>query len=227
MENYFQETKFILELLYFHYEVSRYQGRGVMTWHPDEGFHLEAFLDNTVKTIEKVDIGKIGITPKSDFCSIRMRPQCYDWAIAPNIRLSSQDKLDINQSRYLSINFGRLVFCESVSPISDDSIWTGSALYETKSKLLLSDEVYTETRINDQKLGNKWEVSGICYEDEHNRKLIGSFIDDKHLKLYWKLPKQLWSKSESWQWNIAIQDVLSIRFGETVRLLQRSFLRDA
>lgn len=227
MENYFQETKFILELLYFHYEGSRYQGRGVMTWHPDEGFHLEAFLDNTVKTIEKVDIGKIGITPKSDFCSIRMRPQCYDWAIAPNIRLSSQDKLDINQSRYLSINFGRLVFCESVSPISDDSIWTGSALYETKSKLLLSDEVYTETRINDQKLGNKWEVSGICYEDEHNRKLIGSFIDDKHLKLYWKLPKQLWSKSESWQWNIAIQDVLSIRFGETVRLLQRSFLRDA
>ncbi|MFN9759903.1 MAG: hypothetical protein ACK59J_04885 [Pseudanabaena sp.] len=199
-----------------------------MTWHSDEGFHLEAFLDNTVKIIEKVDIGKIGITPKSDFCSIRMRPQGYDWAIAPNIRLSSQDKLDINQSRYLSINFGRLVFCESVCPITDGSIWTGSALYETKSKLSLSDEVYTETRINDQKLGNKWEVSGICYEDEQNRKLIGNFIDDKHLKLYWKLPKkQFWSKSESWQWNIAIQDVLSIWFGETVRLLQRSFLRDA
>lgn len=206
MNDYYQETKIILDLLYFHYQGSRYQGRGVITWNPEEGFHLEALLDGRIKRIEEINLGKIGIIPKSDFCSIRMRPQGYDWAIAPNIYLDFQSKLSITQSKYLSINFGRLVFCESVSPNSDDTIWTGSALYETKSKLLLPK---------------------ICYEDEQNRKLIGNFIDDKHLKLKWELPKQFWSKPEAWQWNIAIQDVLSIWFGETVWLLQRSFLRDA
>jgi len=154
-----------------------------------------------------------------------MRPQGYDWAIAPDICLSSQDKLNITHSKYLSITFRRLVFCESVSSISDDSLWAGYALYQTKSNLLLSDIVHTEIRINSQEVGKKSEVSGIYYEDENQRKLIGHFVDDKQLKLYWEIPKTVLSKADAWKWNIAIQDVLSIYFGETIHLLQREFIR--
>lgn len=225
MNDYFQETKFIVNLLYFYYQGSRYQGRGVMTRTPDEGFHLEAFLDDQIKSIEKFELGKVKIAQKNDFCLIRMRPQGYDWAIAPNICLSSQDKLSITQSKYLSITFGRLVFCESVSSTSDDSLWTGYALYQTKSNLSLSDIVHTERRINNQEIGRKSEFSGICYEDENQRKLIGHFVDDRQLKLYWEIPKTFLSKADTWKWNIAIQDALSIYFGEIIHLLQREFIR--
>ncbi len=227
MDNYFKATKFILELLYFYYQGDRYQGRGVMIWHPDDGFHLEAFLDDSAKPIGKVDIGKTGIVTKTNFCSIRMRLQGYDWAVASNILLSSQDELDIKQSRYLSIDFGKLVFCESDSPHRGTDVWTGSALYATKSNLFFTDKVSVETRINDQKLPQlppRLGMTGIHYEQ--NTKLIGNLIDDRHLKVSWQIPKHKWTKSQAWQWNLAIQDVLSIWFGETIQLVQRQFLRN-
>jgi hypothetical protein len=72
VKNYFKEAEFILDSLYFHYHGSRYQGRGIMTWKPDEGFHLEAFLDRQGEPIERIELGRIGIIPRSDICSIRL-----------------------------------------------------------------------------------------------------------------------------------------------------------
>ncbi|MBD1804319.1 hypothetical protein H6F98_02385 [Microcoleus sp. FACHB-SPT15] len=225
--DYFKEAEYILELLYFHYRGNRYQGRGIMTWNPDEGFHLEAFLDKKGKTLSKIDLGKVGISPKSNICSIRMRPQSYDWAIAPNIRLTGSDEWNISKGR-LSINFGRVFFCKSITPIIsilDNSIWTGSAIYETKSDLSLPDTVYTDVRINEHQIGQTWKASGILYEDNQQQNLIGHLVDEKQLKLHWKLPKTHWSKAESWRWAMAIQYALSIWYGETLWLLQREVVR--
>ncbi len=226
--DYFKEAKYILELLYFHYRGNRYQGHGIMTWNPDEGFHLEAFLDKQGKTLPRIELGKVGITRDSTICSIRMRPQGYDWAIAPNIIISDSNELDILHNR-LSIDFGRVIFCKSINPIIsifDNSIWTGSAIYETKSNLSLPDTVYTEVRINEQQIGQRWEASGILYEANQQQNVIGHLVDEKQLKLHWKLPKSHWSKAESWRWAMAIQDALSIWYGETIWLLQREVKRD-
>ena len=222
--DYFKQAKYILDLLYFHYRGSRYQGHGIMTWNPDDGFHLEAFLDKQGKTLPRIDLGKVGITRKSNICSIRMRPQGYDWAIAPNIIISDCNELDILHNR-LSIDFGRVIFCKSIKPILDNSIWTGSAVYETKSNLYLPDTVYTEVRINEQPIGKTWGASGIFYEDNRQQNVIGHLVDKKQLKLHWKLPKSHWSKAESWRWAMAIQDALSMWYGETLWLLQREVSR--
>jgi len=224
--DYFKEAKYILEILYFHYRGNRYQGHGIMAWNPDEGFHIEAFLDKQGKTLSKIELGKVGITPKSNICSIRMRPQGYDWAIAPNIIISDSNELDILHNR-LSIDFERVIFCESIPPSSDNLLWIGSALYETKSNLSLSDTVHTEVRINEQPIGKTWGASGILYEDNRQQKVIGHLVDKKQLKLYWKLPKSHWSKTESWRWSEAIQDALSIWYGETIWLLQREVSRSS
>jgi hypothetical protein len=217
--DYFKEAKYILELLYFHYRGNRYQGHGIMTWNPDEGFHLEAFLDKQGKTLSKIELRKVGLIRKSNVCSIRMRPQGYDWAIAPNVVISDSNELDISHNR-LSIDFGRVIFCQSILPIVDNSLWIGSALYETKSYLSLSDAVHTEIQINEQPIGTTWRASGILYEDNRQQKVIGHLVDKNQLKLYWQLPKNSWSKAESWRWAIAIQDALSIWYGETLWLLQ-------
>jgi hypothetical protein len=225
MKDYFKATEFILDFLYFYYLGNRYQGRGIMTWKPEEGFQLEAFLDGKGKQFEKIEIGKVKIHSKKDISSIRIRPQGYDWAVIPDILFSGWDKHNIQNNR-LSIRFSRVIFCESVNPASADNLWTGNALYETNSKLLLFDSVKTETRINDQEIEWKEEASGIFFEDNSQRKIIGHMVDERNLKIYWKLPKLLWSKSEAWKSSIAIQDVLSIFFGEKIWLLQREFIRD-
>jgi hypothetical protein len=101
-------------------------------------------------------------------------------------------------------------------------------LYATKSKLRLSDAVHTTTLVCDQQVKGSWESTGIFYENDKNRRLIGYLDDDdNHLQTYWKIHKHFRSKSDVWEWNIAIQDVLSIWFGQTIWLLKREFTRDA
>jgi hypothetical protein len=120
MKNYFKDTEFILDSLYFYCHGNRYYGKGIMTWKSNDGFHLEAFLDGQSKTIDRIDLGWVKIPSKQDTTSIRMRPQGYDWAIAPNINLSDRDQLNIQNNR-LSLGFWRVIFCDSVIPILSEA----------------------------------------------------------------------------------------------------------
>jgi hypothetical protein len=223
VRDYFKKTEYVLERLWFDYLGSRYEGRGIMTWNPDEGFHVEAFLDRHGSALPKeIPLGKVGIPRKSEICSIRMKPHGFDWAIAPNARLIDRD--DILWQNRLSINLNRVIF--SKSEISNQNLdWHGTALYETKRQPILPNYVKSEVWLNNQKI--EWSVDplGIWYEDEQNQRIAGRLIDDRHLKLHWKLSKSLWSKTDSWQWSEAAQDALSIWFGETIWLLQREVQR--
>jgi len=224
--DYFKKTDYVLEQLCFDYLGSRYQGRGIMTWKPDEGFHIEAFLEKpSVAPPKTIEFGKVGIIRQSNITSIRMRPQGFDWGLAPNVHLI--DRHDVLWQNRLSINLSRVIFSDSGRISNKDSNWFGSALYQTKNQLELSDVVHSEVRINGQEVEWNKKTSGIWYEDEQNHKIVGRMIDDRHLKLHWRLTKSLWSKAHSWQWPEAAQDSLSMLFGEQVWLLQREVKRGA
>jgi hypothetical protein len=196
-----------------------------MTWNPDEGFHIEAFLDREGPPLPKeIPLGKVGIPRKRGFCSIRMMPTVFDWAIAPKVRLT--DRHDVLVHKRLSINLSRVIFSSSWRN-NNGLNWCGSALYETKRHLAFPDGVDTEVRINNQKVESKSEASGIWYENKQNQRIIGRLIEDRYLELHWAFSKPLWSKTDSWQWSEAAQYALSIFFGETVWLLQREVRRGA
>jgi hypothetical protein len=225
VRDYFKKTEYVLERLWFHYLGGLYEGRGIMTWNPDEGFHIEAFLDREGQPLPKeIPLGKVGIPRKRDFCSIRMMPTVFDWAIAPKVRLT--DRHDVLVHKRLSINLSRVIFSSSWRN-NNGLNWCGSALYETKRHLAFPDRVDTEVRINKQKVESKLQASGIWYENEQNQRIIGRLIEDRYLELHWGLSKPLWSKTDSCQWSEAAQYALSIFFGETVWLLQREVRRGA
>jgi hypothetical protein len=223
VKDYFKKTEYVLERLWFDYLGSRYEGRGIMTWNPDEGFHIEAFLEKPSVPLPKtINLGETRIVRKGDISSIRMKPHGFDWAIASNARLI--DRYDILWQNRLSINLNRVIFSES--EVSNQNLdWHGTALYETKRQPILPNYVKSEVWLNNQKI--EWSVNplGIWYEDEQNQRIAGRLIDDRHLKLHWKLSKSLWSKTDSWRWSEAAQDALSIWFGETIWLLQREVQR--
>jgi len=227
MIDYFQEARYELDLVYFHYCGIRYQGRGIMTWNPEEGFHLEVIFDRSQRNSFTRRLGKIGVIPRSDYFSIRMRPQGYDWAIAPHIYLTDFDWFNLER-RYLSKSLKRVIFCESAPPVYPNSVWAGFALYITKSSdLKLTDNVKNSVHINNQPFSRCGRSSGIWYGDEQGYTLRGHLNDQRRLQLYWQIPRHCWLKSQGWRWALSIQDALSIWHGETIILLQREMHRGA
>lgn len=222
--DYFKKIKYVLEQLWFDYLGVRYQGHGVMLWTPEEGFHIEAFLDKQpISQSKTIEFGKVGIIRKSDTSSIRMKPRGFDWAIAPNVPLINC--LDIILNNQLSIDLHRVIFSESGGTVNKSSTWFGSTIYEIKNHSAISDFLNTDMRINAQRVSSISNGPRAWYEDEKNQRISGRMITEKHLELNWRLDNSLWSKTDSWKWSKAAQDALSIWFGEEVWLLQREVRR--
>ncbi|MCT7957699.1 hypothetical protein [Laspinema palackyanum] len=226
MKNYFQNQEYVLKWISFYYLGFRYQGRGVMTWNPEQGFYIQAFLE-TPQEFPKttIELNKPDIIRKQHLTSIRMKSTNFTWAIVPNVHLGDQGEMILLENR-IFIKVSRVIFynCWGFSNKPNNNLW-GSALYKTASKLRLPDKVSTEVLINDQQREFKEELSGILYEDENNYKLVGRMIDDRYLKISWLLPTSQCSKVDNWKWSEALQDSFSLLYGESIELVRREIRR--
>ncbi|MBI3913089.1 MAG: hypothetical protein HY327_02665 [Chloroflexi bacterium] len=226
MIDYLKPGEFVLQRVWFDYLGGRYQGRGLLTWKPESGFHLGAFLERSGAPLPKrIEIGRAGIIPPSEFVTIRMKPLGDNWAIAPNALL--HDSLELIDQQRLSIGLGRVIFSSRMEKDSAFPNWSGSALYKIEGGPLLPDSVHTETRINDKKIAERYSMAGIVYEDAPKTSVIGRMTDDNHLELHWSLSALHYDRSFAWRWPQAAQNALSMLIGETVELLQRQLFRGA
>lgn len=222
MISYLKPLKVVADSLYFYFKGYKYSGRGVINWKPDSGFHIEAFLDNSLKTARQIELGRLRIPQPSDYCSIRIWHSNFGWALIPNVNMSCFEMALLQKN--LSFKFNRLLLCEPFSSDSDSSFWKGSALYHLRSRNMFQDSVVERTFVGEELVKFK-QTSGFRYES-NGAKLIGRFIDDDHFQLSWELDKQRYSKSMSWRWSVGFQHAMSIWLGETIRLIQRTTLRD-
>ncbi len=87
----------------------RYAGRGLLTWDPEAGFHLESFVDRDETPLPSpITLGAVKVIRKSEVTSIRMRLQHGGYAIAPEVPLV--DRFDLLHQRRLSARLGRVQF---------------------------------------------------------------------------------------------------------------------
>jgi hypothetical protein len=94
-----------------------------MTWKPDEGFHIEAFLEKpSVAPPKTIEFGKVGIIRQSNITSIRMRPQgligvwhqcAFNWIASRFMqnRLSILESRDFSDSGRISNKIQMVWFC--------------------------------------------------------------------------------------------------------------------
>lgn len=220
MQDYFKKSEYVIENLWFDYLENRYQGRGILSWDPSTGLHLEALLNREkMRRIEKIELGRVRIIRKSDISSICMRPWNTDRAIAPEVILI--DREDILFQHRLSINLNRVIFFEPTKKwLTDDErrIWIGHAIYRVQDIEILSDRVSEEVRIDGALVKSNNHFCGISYKTEEQT-VLGRLIDKHHLQIDWYFSKSSFSKSYSWKWAEAAQDALSILLGQTVHLL--------
>lgn len=221
MTDYSKPQKIIAEHLYFHFKGCKYSGRGVINWKPELGFHLEAFMDNSLLISEQLEIGRVRVPTRLDYCSIRMWTNDFGWAIIPSVNLSNF-QMELLQKN-LSFKFNRIVLCEPSQPRLASSSWSGSAFYCIKSQHQFTDKVTVQTHV-DRELVESRGSNGFLYEKD-GMKLVGRFIDKKHFHLNWTLPKQRYTKADAWNWPVGFQDALRIWLGQTVQLLRRQMIR--
>ena len=103
-----------------------------MTWDPDQGFHIEAFVDRTRERIPLPDLIELrdkGYVISKDLCTIRMKSQRrFHFALA---RAPLINRSDILIEERLSIKFARVFFYEPNPLQVDDSNFVGRAVFET------------------------------------------------------------------------------------------------
>ncbi|MDB9494311.1 hypothetical protein PN441_06935 [Spirulina major CS-329] len=225
ISEYFKAQKIITGHLYFYVKGQKYQGRGFIQWEPNDGFILDAFLDKIKNhDNQSSDIGKVKIPKKSDYCSIRIQTS-NGWMLIPDIYISDQLKLGLLQ-RNLSLSFNRIFICDLCLPIFNNDTepkWYGSALYRIEDDSFFGDPVTVTTKLENQ-LIEQLGKTGLLYE-ESNIKLKGYFLKKGYFHLHWILSQKSYSKSESWNWPIGLQEALRILCGETVQILQRQVRR--
>ncbi|NJL99924.1 MAG: hypothetical protein HC924_14510 [Synechococcaceae cyanobacterium SM2_3_2] len=221
-EEYFQGRKYILDDLWFDLDGIRHRGHGIMTWDPKVGFHIDAFLDkgNQPQTIE---LRAKHLVEKEDLVNIRLMPRGLDWAIAPNTLIF--DRFQLQNSQLLSVSTHSLITCESSLAAVDETLWKGAALYKTGGGIKLPDAMRNDTIAGDELLLRQSQ-SGIRYKDETKFEITARYIDQNHLLVCWKVPKSSFDKARAWKLSEAIQDVLSILYGQTIWLMYREMERE-
>lgn len=227
LQRYLTQPDRILTSVQFDYQGGRYQGRGVLTWAPNDGFHIEAPVERAGPRIRSIGMGGGGIIREEDLRSIRMRERnSRGWILAPQVIM--RGRLDVLMQQRLSIPIGRIIISEpQLSPSTAGNTWRGSALFKLTGSVIFPDRVSQDLSINDQALGQSCSSSGILYEPEQGHRVLGRIVERQYLELYYNLPHETWSKTEAWRWAEAARDSLSMCLGQSVALLQRESYRNS
>jgi hypothetical protein len=211
MKSYFSEEEYFIDHIWFHNGECRHDGNGILTWNPANGFHLAARVKRNKPLPPRKDFKTISLGPR---VLLKMKLVGGLLAIVPNVSLNDLALI----GGHISLDVNRVIFIQPKKEGADSSHCFGSALYETKTNLLLPDKVSQETQIGSWQPAQSLSFSGFHYEDNCNQKVIGKLTDKKYLDFNWSLPKSQWSKTNNWDFAKGLQDAISIVAGEVIQL---------
>lgn len=225
MQRYLQQASYVLSRVWFDYHDGHYEGRGVMTWDPDEGFHIEAPVERSGPPLRTISFGGPSIVRESEVRSIRMlRNRSMGWIVAPEVIM--RNRFDVLIDQRLSIDVSRAIFSEDAGELAgEQTTWIGSALYRFSGSLVFPDSVDHETRIGDQLIWEGKSRSGILFGSPGGQRVVGRLVNEEYFELSYALPMSEWPRASAWRWAEAAGLALAISAGQTVRLLRREIRR--
>lgn len=218
---YSRKMDWALSKIRFEYAGGRYDGRGLLSWNPTRGFHVEAFLSRHGTPLpHKLEFGKVGFAQPNQVRAIRMGLGDGTWACSGPIRIN--DHLEtVNDPPRLCASFPSVLFIRPNAPRAIDSKHYGSAVLDIGKGLVFPEVLTKETRVGDSTLGCQMSASGLNYEADGVG--LRAFVEPGgHLKATWRLTAPDWTAADAWGWGQALADSLSFLGGRTVKLLERT-----
>jgi len=224
INDFFREYEYVLDKVQFEYLEGKYNGRGILSWNPKKGFHLEALVDRIGPPIPSVSFGGLKLIHKSDQKTICMKPRNFNgWVRAPNIILI--DRWDLIKDNRLSINIDTLLFSRPINYDSKDD-YTGQSLYfGIGERPILPDTVKVKTSINDDLPGVRYSRDGISIYKPKCQHAHALRVQKNYLDFKWTLNPSYWTRSEAWIWPKAVADALSLLTGRSIQLVCRELNR--
>ena len=215
MRGYSEEATFELEKVWFPCADGQYSGRGVMTWKPTEGFHIEAFVKRHGPPLASpLSLGRTGLIPQH---CVRMRPEGYIWAFTPAAVLD--DDMRVIENNRLSIDVDTVTLCQRHDPGREISPH-GDILCAVRAKPRFPDHEEAEIRIGGERFGSESKRAIVL--KEQGLFLRGRILNDRTVELTWSFPETIKPKTYCWEWCFSLVDALSIMQGEDVQLLRRN-----
>ena len=218
MFDYFKSQEYFVDHLWFVHEGIRYNGKGVLYWDPEDGFHIVANIKHSEidlpfqKEFRSVTFGSS--------TSIYLRLSGGSHVVLP---VFFPNEINLFQG-HLSEDSKRAIFIEPVSvPVKKH--WFGSALLELTNSITLPDSVSIKTKIGESQPRQSFSLDGIYYETENGLKVIGYQKEKKYLELSWSLPINNWTKTKCWEYARGLQYSISVLAGQTLELKYREVYR--
>ena len=223
MFRYAQKRDWALTNVRFEYAGGSYDGRGLLSWKPSQGFHMEAFLARRGAQLpEKIEYGKVGVVPPNELRAVRMRLE--DGARALSAPICVSDHLELVGSPRLSADFPSILFVRRDPARGATGKLFGSGILDIGKGVILPDHLERETRLAGEKFGHGWSRSGVAYDADGVR-LRASVRAAHRLEAHWELSTGLWTPNDAWRWGEALADALTFLAGRTVQLLERTVYR--
>lgn len=218
MRDYARKMDWVLEDVSFYYVGGRYRGRGLLTWRPDSGFHLEAFVTRSGPPVPSpLILGAVRLATKQDRTSIRMQIQYGGLAYT---LATLADRFDVLHQGRLSARLGVVRFMRRLPEVARKATrWSGSALIKLPRSILWPDSLTRTVHLNDQKISESFEHGGLLHETDTLR--VRGQEDDRQFAVHWSMEKPAYRRTDAWRWPEAFRQALSIELGSSLPLLER------
>ena len=215
-------AQYILDRVRFTHAAKEFTGRGLLTWDPEKGIHIEAFLEQTVPQGNPLSfLAPLVRVEHTSAGPIRLAIRRFGHAVVPRVFPSDLSE-SLHEGR-LSIRSDRIIFFQQVPALSaaarEHECWTGSAVLLTKTDPEFPDTLKTETTLNGQTIHSE-SRGGLSLDEQNGFSVWGWKTGDGSFTLSWALPKSSSSRTEAWQWAEAGRRALSILFAQTVWIVR-------
>ncbi len=223
MFEYSRKSSWAVDHVRFEYLSGSYRGRGRLSWDPERGFHLDAFLDRCGVALPRtIEFGKVRVPGPSELRAVRMSLEGLGRAISPQVSLG--DQLELTSHCWLDIDFPSVFFSHPFPQRAGSEAYRGGALFEVGKSLVFPDPLVREVRLNERPVKQTHTRGGIAYKDD-SLKLSGSLVSESRMRMDWILAGNGWSRTDAWNYAEGAQAALSFLSGRTVRLLERTTWR--
>lgn len=215
-------AQYVLDRVRFTHAATEFSGRGLLTWDPEKGAHIEAFLEQTIPQGDPLSsLGPLVKVEHTTAGPVRLAIRRFGHAVVPEVFPSDLSE-SLHEGR-LSIRSDRIIFFQQVPALSaaarEHKHWSGSAVFLTKRDPEFPDTLKTETTLNGQTIHSE-SRSGLSLDEQNGFSVWGWKTGDDSFTLSWALPKSTSCRTEAWQWAEAARRALSILFAQTVWIVR-------
>jgi hypothetical protein len=216
-----RKTDWVLEEASFTYLDGLYRGPGLLTWDPEKGFHLEAFVARSGKPLPThFKLGEVRLATRKDRTSVRMRIKRGGRALAFVVLT---DRWDLVMQDRLSCALGAVRFMTRLPEAARNAKrWFGSAQFQVGKSVLWPDTLTRTVQLDGQPWSESFERSGLKYETTAIS--VHGLEEERRLQVQWSMHKGSHRRADAWRWASAFGNALAIELGRSVRLLERQVL---